>query len=97
MLTEAAIPLNRAGMYAGPLFALVESRVIPAGMEIGDQVTDLRVLTRRHRVLSMPLADAGLVRRAGVHFTSTIFTRVGDFLFYREHGYELVPGLTPGT
>ena len=95
VLTEAAFLLKREGRDTDPLFALLERGVLRVGMEIGDQVADLRVLMRRYRDRPMSLADACLVRMAELHSTSTIFTLDGDFRVYRRHGNKVIPVLMP--
>lgn len=97
VLTEAAFLLKREGRDTDPLFALLERGILRVGMEIGDQVADLRVLMRRYRDRPMSLADACLVRMAELHSSSTIFTLDADFRVYRRHGNKVIPVLMPGT
>ena len=49
VLTEAAFLLKREGQEADPLFALLERGVLRVGLEIEDQLADLRALLRRYR------------------------------------------------
>lgn len=95
VLTEAAFLLKREGREADPLFVLLERGVLRVGLEIEDQVADLRALMRRYRDRPMSLADACLVRLAEVHPGGTVFTLDADFRVYRRHGTRVIPVLMP--
>ncbi|MEO6969373.1 MAG: PIN domain-containing protein, partial [Chthoniobacterales bacterium] len=75
--------------------ALLERGVLRIGLEIEDQLADLRALMRRYRDRPMSLADACLVRLAELHPGSVIFTFDADFRIYRRHGNKVIPVLTP--
>ena len=95
VLTEAAFLLKREGREADPLFALLERGVLRVGLEIEDQLADLRALMRRYRDRPMSLADACLVRLAELHAGGVIFTFDADFRIYRRHGSKVIPVLMP--
>lgn len=95
VLTEAAFLLKREGRETDPLFALLERGVLRIGLEIEDQLADLRALMRRYRDRPMSFADACLVRLAELHPGSVIFTFDVDFRIYRRHGNKVIPVLTP--
>lgn len=95
VLTEAAFLLKREGRKADPLFELLERGVLRVGLEIGEQVADLRALMSRYRDRPMSLADACLVRLAELHRGGTVFTLDGDFRIYRQHGNRMIPVLMP--
>ena len=95
VLTEAAFLLKREGRETDPLFALIERGVLRVGLEIEDQLADLRVLMRRYRDRPMSLADACLVRLAELHLGGVIFTLDSDFRSYRRHGNKVIPLLMP--
>ena len=95
VLTEAAFLLKREGRAADPLFALLERGVLRVGLEIADQLPDLRALMHRYRERPMSLADACLVRLAELHPGSVIFTFDADFRIYRRHSRQVVPCLLP--
>lgn len=95
VLTEAAFLLKREGCETDPLFELLERGVVRVGLEIEQQLPDLRALMRRYRDRPMSLADACLVRMAELHATATVFTLDGDFRIYRRHGNKVIPILMP--
>jgi predicted nucleic acid-binding protein len=95
VLTEAAFLLKREGRETDSLFALLERGVLRVGLEIEDQLSDLRVLMRRYRDRPMSLADACLVRLAELHPRGVIFTLDADFRIYRRHGNKVIPVLMP--
>jgi len=69
--------------------------VLRVGLEIEDQLADLRALTRRYRDRPMSLADACLVRLAELHPGGVIFTLDADFSIYHRHGNKVIPLLMP--
>lgn len=95
VLTEAAFLLKREGREADPLFALLERGVLRVGLEVEDQLADLRALMRRYRDRPMSLADACLVRLAELHPGGIIFTLDADFRIYRRHGNKVIAVLMP--
>jgi len=95
VLTEAAFLLKREGCEADPLFVLLERGVLRVGLEVEDQLADLRTLMRRYRDRPMSLADACLVRLAEMHPGGTVFTLDADFRIYRRHGNKVIPVLMP--
>jgi predicted nucleic acid-binding protein len=95
VLTEAAFLLKREGRETDPLFALIERGVLRVGLEIEDQLADVRVLMRRYRDRPMSLADACLVRLAELHAGGVVFTFDADFRIYRCHGNKVIPVLMP--
>jgi uncharacterized protein len=95
VLTEAAFLLKREGREADALFVLLERGVLRIGLEIEDQLPDLRTLMRRYRDRPMSLADACLVRLAELHPGGVIFTLDTDFRIYRRHGNKVIPLLMP--
>jgi predicted nucleic acid-binding protein len=95
VLTEAAFLLKREGVDTDPLFALLERGVLRIGLEIEDQLPDLRTLMRRYRNRPMSLADACLVRMAELHPNGVVFTLDNDFRIYRRHGNKVIPVLMP--
>jgi predicted nucleic acid-binding protein len=97
VLTEAAFLLKREGCDTDALFALLERGVLRIGLEIEDQLPDLRALMRRYRDRPMSLADACLVRMAELHSRSMVFTFDADFRVYRRHGNKVIPVLMPGA
>jgi predicted nucleic acid-binding protein len=96
VLTEAAFLLKREGREADPLFVLLERGVLRVGLEVADQLGDLRALMRRYRDRPMSLADACLVRLAELHPGGTVLTLDADFRIYRRHGNKVIPLLMPG-
>lgn len=95
VLTEAAFLLKREGRGVDPLFELLERGVLRVGLEIEDQLADLRTLMSRYRDRRMSLADACLVRLAELHPGGVVFTLDGDFRIYRRHGNKVIPALMP--
>ena len=95
VLTEAAFLLKREGRETDPLFELLERGVLRVGLEIEDQLADLRTLMSRYRDRPMSLADACLVRLSELHRGSTVFTLDSDFRIYRRHGNKVIPVLMP--
>ena len=95
VLTEAAFLLKREGCETDPLFALLERGILRIGLEIEDQLPDLRAFMRRYRDRPMSLADACLVRLAELHPGAVIFTLDADFRIYRRHGNKVIPVLMP--
>jgi uncharacterized protein len=67
------------------------------GLEVEDQLADLRALMRRYRDRPMSLADACLVRLAELHPGGAVFTLDGDFRIYRRHGNKVIPVLMPAN
>jgi predicted nucleic acid-binding protein len=68
--------------------------VLRIGLEIEDQLADLRALMHRYRDRPMSLADACLVRLAELHPSSVILTFDAHFRIYRRHGHRVIPVLT---
>ena len=95
VLTEASFLLKREARNTDPLLALLERGVIRMGLQIKDQIADLRVLMRRYRERPMSLADACLVRLAELNPGSVILTFDSDFRIYRRHGNKVIPTLMP--
>ena len=95
VLTEASFLLKREARNTDPLLALLERGVIRMGLQIKDQIADLRVLMRRYRERPMSLADACLVRLAELNPGSVILTFGSDFRIYRRHGNKVIPTLMP--
>jgi predicted nucleic acid-binding protein len=95
VLTETAFLLKREGRETDPLFALLERGVLRVGLEIEDQLADLRTLMRRYRDRPMSLTDACLVRLAELHLGGVLFTLDADFRIYRRHGNKVIPVLMP--
>ena len=95
VLTEAAFLLKREGRETDPLFALLERGVLRVGLEIENQLPDLRTLMRRYRDRPMSLADACLVRLAELYPGGVILTFDADFRIYRRHGNKVIPVLMP--
>jgi predicted nucleic acid-binding protein len=95
VLTEAAFLLKREGRETDPLFELLERGVLRVGLEIEDQLADLRTLMSRYRDRPMSLADACLVRLSELHRDSRVFTLDSDFRSYRRHGNKVIPVLMP--
>ncbi len=95
VLTEAAFLLKREGQDTDAIFALLERGILRVGIEVEDQLEDLRALMRRYRDRPMSLADPCLVRLAEIHPGGTIFTLDADFRIYRRHGNRVIPTLMP--
>lgn len=95
VLTEAAFLLKREDCEIDPLFELLKRGIMRVGLEVGDQLPDLRALMRRYRDRPMSLADACLVRLAELQPGSTILTFDADFRIYRRHGNKVIPVLMP--
>lgn len=95
VLTEAAFLLKREKRKTDPLFVLLERGVVRVGLQVEDQLADLRALMRSYRDRPMSLADACLVRLAEMHPNGMIFTLDTDFLIYRRHGNKVIPVLMP--
>ena len=95
VLTEAAFLLKREGRETDALFELMERGVLRVGLEIEDQLADLRTLMSRYRDRPMSLADACLVRLNELHRDSTVFTLDSDFRNYRRHGNKVITVLMP--
>jgi len=95
VLTETAFLLKREGRETDPLFELLERGVLRVGLEIEDQLADLRTLMSRYRDRPMSLADACLVRLSELHRDSKVFTLDSDFRIYRRHGNKVIPVLMP--
>ena len=69
--------------------------MLRVGLEIEDQLADLRTLMSSYRDRPMSLADACLVRLSELHRVSTVFTLDSDFRVYRRHGNKVIPVLMP--
>jgi len=95
VLTEAAFLLKREGHEADPLFELLERGVLRVGLEVKEQLADLRALMRRYQNRPMSLADACLVRLAELHPSGVVLTLDSDFRIYRRHGNKVIPVLMP--
>lgn len=95
VLTEACFILKREGSDPDPVFELVERGVLRVGLEIEDQLADLRILMKRYRNRPMSLADACLVRLSELHAGRRVLTFDSDFLIYRRHGNKVIPALMP--
>lgn len=95
VLTEAAFLLKREGADPDAIFALLERKILQIGLNLEDELADVRALMRRYRGRPMSLADACLVRMAEMHVRATIFTFDKDFRIYRRHGTKSLDVLMP--
>ncbi|MBT5925563.1 MAG: PIN domain-containing protein [Verrucomicrobia bacterium] len=95
VITEATFLLKSHGIDTDPVFTLMERGIIQIGMEIEDQLPDLRSLMHKYRNRPMSLADACLVRLCELHAKSVILTFDEDFRIYRRHGNKVIPVLMP--
>ena len=95
VLTEAAFLLNREGLDADPLFAMLGGGVLRIEFDVTGQQADLRALMRKYRGRPMSLADACLVRMSELHPSCEVFTLDADFRIYRRHGNKVIPVLMP--
>ena len=95
VLSEAAFLLQREGMGADAVFALLERGVIQVSFSIQEQQVDLRALMHRYRNQPMALADACLVRLSEIHPKGEVFTLDCDFRIYRRHGNRVIPLIIP--
>lgn len=96
VLTEAAFILKREGGDPDAIFELLDRDVIRIGLQLKDELADLRALMRRYRDRPMSLADACMVRLSERHRSAKVFTLDSDFRFYRRHGNRTIPVLMPG-
>jgi len=95
VLTEAAYLLRREGREADPLFELLDRGAIRIGLQVQEELTDLRALMRRYRNRPMSLADACLVRLSELHTDGEILTLDSDFRIYRRFGNRVIPVVMP--
>lgn len=95
VITEAAFLLKREGRDTDPIFTLIERGILRIGMEIENQLADVRALMRKYRNRPMSLADACLVRLCEMHSNSIVLTFDNDFHIYRQHGNRMIPILMP--
>ena len=77
------------------LFELLKRGVIRVGLNIQEELADLRALMHRYRSRPMSLSDACLVRLSELHSNSEVFTLDSDFRIYRRHGNRVIPVLMP--
>jgi predicted nucleic acid-binding protein len=95
VLTEAAFLLKREGREADAIFALLERGAIRVAINVQDEQADLRALMHRYRNKPMSLADACLVRLAGLHTGGEVLTLDSDFRIYRRHGNKVISVVMP--
>jgi len=95
VLTETAFLLKRQGRDTDLIFELLHRGILRVGLEIEDQLPDLRALMKRYRDRPMSLADACLVRLAELHPGGRVLTFDGNFHIYRRHGNKVIPVLMP--
>lgn len=95
VITKATFLLKREGRDSDPIFTLLERGIIQVGIEIEDQLSDLRSLMHKYRNRPMALADACLVRLCELHTKSVVLTFDEDFHIYRRHGNKVIPVLMP--
>jgi predicted nucleic acid-binding protein len=86
VLAEAMYLLSRFSKAQDALFGLLPSGAIEIAFSIEGQVAALRKLHQKYRDRPMSLADACIVRMAGINERHEILTLDPDFAVYRKHG-----------
>jgi len=68
----------------------MERGILRVGLDVEEELSDVRALMRRYRDRPMSLADACLVWLAEIHVRSVIFTFDKDFRIYRRHANRVI-------
>ena len=94
VLAEVCHLVAKDGVRPSAVLRLVEQgdlALIPLTGEIGD----IRALLDRYADVQMDLGDACVVRLAELYPETIVCTTDSDFRFYRQHGQEMIPLLSP--
>ncbi len=95
VLSEAVFLLCREGVKSDVIFTLLERGVVRLGLQVRDELPEVRALMHKYRDRPMSLADACLVRLSELHPSAEVLTFDGDFLIYRRHGNGVIPVVMP--
>lgn len=72
------------------LAAAVAAGRIAVPFVLGEDAASIEKLMDRYRKIPMPLTDACLVRMAGIHKESIVFTLDEDFRIYRKSNRQMI-------
>ena len=95
VIAEAVFLLQRERKSPQPVLGLVERGVIRVEFSLTEELRAITALIERYRDVPMSLADASLVRMSELWADSRVFTLDDDFRFYRRHGRQTIPLITP--
>ena len=77
------------------LLRFLEQGGVHLDFSFAAHLSSVAALLRKYQDIPMSLADACLVRMSELHEGSRVFTLDSDFLFYRRHGRQTIPLITP--
>jgi uncharacterized protein len=86
VLTEAIYLLAHFPMARDALFSLLQNGALAVAFRLEEHIGALHRLLRKYRDTPMSLANACVVRMAGIHENHSVLTLDYDFAVYRKHG-----------
>jgi predicted nucleic acid-binding protein len=95
VISETAFLLREDRLSGEPLWEALERDIVRVEFDFQSNQADLLHLLRKYADQPMSVADACLVRLAESSEQASVFTTDTDFRYYRQHGRELIPLITP--
>jgi predicted nucleic acid-binding protein len=97
VLTEACFLIQRAGGRPADLIRKVSQGVLKIALDLREEAGGIEALLTRYEDSPMSLADACLVRLMERYADSKLLTLDTDFEFYRRHGRQVIPLISPSS
>ena len=95
VVTETFFLIRHVPGAADQLLSLLDHEVVTLEFDLRRNLPAVIVLMRKYRDIPMSLADACLVRLSELNGDCRVFTLDSDFTFYRRHGRQAIPLITP--
>jgi predicted nucleic acid-binding protein len=95
VISEACFLLDQTREGSAAVFEMLRRRAITIGLRLDDHLNEVDRLRRKYADVPMSVADACLVRLAEQLGHSAVLTLDHDFAFYRKHGRQVIPLVTP--
>ncbi|WP_367875324.1 type II toxin-antitoxin system VapC family toxin [Luteolibacter sp. Populi] len=95
VISETMFLVRRAGKDPSIALELITRNLIISDYRVQEEAAPLMELMQRYRNVPMSLADACLVRMAGIHDGARVLTMDSDFTVYRKFGRKVIPVIMP--
>ena len=95
VISEACFLLRKLRNGQGKVLELLLREFIVIPFRLENETGPVSKLMKRYKDLSIPLADACLVRMSEQYGESMIMTLDKEFRIYRKHGRQIIPTIMP--
>jgi len=95
VITETCFLLKNVNNGEDAVMGLLSGSKIQIPFHISQEASVLRELMRRYQSVPMSLADACLVRMAGLYSESKVLTLDSDFRIYRKNRNQAIAVIMP--